>query len=78
VVAMPRVKEFFGENVRIIENYPIKKHVLTHQHIHAQFIHIENKPVKLEQEWFYTEEKNLENLAMPKIIFIFLNNLFSL
>jgi A/G-specific adenine glycosylase len=78
VVAMPRVQEFFGENARIINTYPIKKHILTHQHIHAQFIHIGNKPVKLEQEWFYTEEKNLENLAMPKIIFIFLNNLFSL
>lgn len=78
VSALPQTKEFFGENIKIIETFVVKKHVLTHQHLHAQFIHIANKPIKLEQKWFYTNVKNLKKLAMPKIIFIFINNLFNL
>jgi A/G-specific adenine glycosylase len=78
VIVLPAVKEYFGENVRIINTFPVKKHILTHQHLHAQFIHIQNKPIKLEQKWFYTDVNKLEKLAMPKIIFIFLNNLFNL
>ncbi|HTD41318.1 MAG TPA: A/G-specific adenine glycosylase, partial [Mucilaginibacter sp.] len=78
VVSSIDVKEHFGENIQIINTYPIKKHVLTHQHLHAQFIHISNGQIKLEQKWFYINVNNLENIAMPKIIFLFLNNLFNL
>ncbi|MBS1521871.1 MAG: A/G-specific adenine glycosylase [Bacteroidetes bacterium] len=78
VLQLPEFKSHFGENNLIIDTYPIKKHVLTHQHLHAQFIHISNKPIKLEQKWFYIDVNILENIAMPKIIFIFINNLFNL
>jgi A/G-specific adenine glycosylase len=78
VLSLPEFKSYFGENNKIINTYPIKKHVLTHQHLHAQFIHIENTPIKLEQKWFYIDVNILENIAMPKIIFIFINNLFNL
>ena len=78
LVNLHKVKEFFGENVQISKTFSIKKHVLTHQHLHTQFIHIDNRPIKLEQKWFYTEVNNLQNLPMPKIIFIFINNLFNL
>ena len=78
VIALPQVKEFFGDNIRIKETFTIKKHVLTHQHLHVQFIQIADTPIKLEQKWFYSNVKNLEKLAMPKIIFIFINNLFNL
>lgn len=78
VLSLPEVKDHFGENIQIINTYPIKKHVLTHQHLHAQFIHIGNKPIKLEQKWFYINVNNLETIALPKIIFLFLNNLFNL
>ena len=78
VLLLPEFKGYFGENSRIINNYPIKKHVLTHQHLHAQFIHIDNRPIKLEQKWFYVDVNNLEKIAMSKIIFIFINNLFNL
>ena len=78
VLSLPEFKNYFGENSRVINTYPIKKHVLTHQHLHAQFIHISNKPIKLEQKWFYNYVNNLEKIAMPKIIFIFINNLFNL
>jgi len=78
VLQLPEFKSHFGENSLIINNYPIKKHVLTHQHLHAQFIHINNEPIKLEQKWFYIDVNILKNIAMPKIIFIFINNLFNL
>ena len=78
VIDLPKVKEYFGENINIINTYPIKKHILTHQHLHAQFIHISTQSIKLEQKWFYIYVNNLKNIAMPKIIFIFINNLFNL
>jgi A/G-specific adenine glycosylase len=78
VIVLPEVNEYFGGNVNIISTYPIKKHILTHQHLHAQFIHISSLPIKLEQKWFYNNVNNLKNIAMPKIIFIFINNLFNL
>ncbi|MBV8390205.1 MAG: A/G-specific adenine glycosylase [Mucilaginibacter sp.] len=78
VLALPEFKSYFGENSQIIDIYPIKKHVLTHQHLYAQFIHVRDKPIKLEQKWFYTNVNFLKKFAMPKIIFIFINNLFNL
>lgn len=78
VVNLPYLKEFFDGDIDIIDTFPIKKHVLTHQHLHAQFIQIKNKPIKLEQKWFYINVNNLQKIAMPKIIFIFLNKLFNL
>jgi A/G-specific adenine glycosylase len=78
VLLLPEFKTIFGENSLIINSYPIKKHVLTHQHLHAQFIHINTKPIKLEQKWFYINVNILKNIAMPKIIFIFINKLFNL
>jgi A/G-specific adenine glycosylase len=78
IIALPQLREFFGEEIRIIETLPVKKHVLTHQHLYTQFIHIANKPIKLKQKWFYTNVNNLEKLPLPKIIFIFINNLFNL
>jgi A/G-specific adenine glycosylase len=78
VIALPELKEYFGENIHIINTYPIKKHILTHQHLHTQFIHINTQPIKLEQKWFYNNVNNLKNTALPKIIFIFINNLFNL
>ncbi len=78
VVNLARVKEFFGDRIQIIETFKIKKHILTHQHLHVQFIHIRNSVIKLEQKWFYADVNSLQELPMPKIIFIFINNLFNL
>ncbi len=78
IIELPQAKEFFGEEIHILDTFPIKKHVLTHQHLHTQFIRIANRPIKLEQKWFYTNVNNLEKLPLPKIIFIFINNLFNL
>jgi A/G-specific adenine glycosylase len=78
VVVLLPLKEFFDEEIQIINTVHIKKHVLTHQHLHVQFIQIANRPIKLEQKWFYANVKELEKLPLPKIIFIFINNLFNL
>ncbi|HEY4198416.1 MAG TPA: NUDIX domain-containing protein, partial [Mucilaginibacter sp.] len=78
IVTLPQVKDLFEGEIRIMDTHTIKKHVLTHQHLHVQFIRIANRPIKLEQKWFYTNVNNLEKLPLPKIIFIFINNLFNL
>jgi A/G-specific adenine glycosylase len=79
VMNLPRTREMFGNNLATVKLFQTKKHVLTHQHIHAQFIQISTNAnqIKLEQKWFITGVKNLEKLAFPKIIFLFLNNFFN-
>jgi len=79
MMELPRTKAMFGNNLVIIESFQPKKHVLTHQHIHAQFIRIAaQEEIKLEQKWIYARVNNLKTMALPKIIFLFLNNFFNL
>ena len=72
------VAEFFGENLKISEISIVKKHVLTHQRLYVRLITLQNKPLKLQENWFYTPVENLQKLAIPKIIFIFIKNIFNL
>jgi A/G-specific adenine glycosylase len=78
VIQLLQTKELLGDNIRIIESFTAKRHILTHQRIYAQFIGIENQEIKLEQKYFFIEEKNIKLLALPKIINTFLTNLFNL
>jgi A/G-specific adenine glycosylase len=78
VIKLLQTKRLFDDEIRITASFPAKVHILTHQRIHAQFISIENQPIKLEQEYFFIEVKNIKMLALPKIINAFLNNLFNL
>ena len=79
VLEMPETQKLFGNNLVTINYFPFKKHILTHQRIHAQFIQIEPSPeIKLEQKYFYTDISDLSKLAVPKIIFLFLNYFFNL
>lgn len=77
VTELLQAKEFFGNNIKIINAFSAKKHILTHQRIHAQFIRIENQPIKLEQKWSFIEVEKLKLLALPKVINIFITNLFN-
>ncbi len=71
--------ETLGFVPEIIDISPIKKHILTHQHIYYRFITVQdNSKIKLKQTWFFSEVEKLNNLALPKIIFLFLTNLFKL
>ncbi len=77
VIELSQLNEFFG-NVKIVETFPVKKHLLTHQCLHIQFIHVNCEIVKLDKKWFYAELKDVKKLAYPKIIAIFINNFFNL
>jgi A/G-specific adenine glycosylase len=76
--ALPEVHNFFGSDVKIVDISPVYRHILTHQRLYVRFIKIEKCNGKLKQEWFYTKVENLENLALPKIVFIFIKNIFNL
>jgi A/G-specific adenine glycosylase len=73
-----QVKEFFGEDMEILEVSPPQMHLLTHQRLHVRFVKIQSQHITLRENWFYTPVENLKSLAMPKIIFIFLKNIFNL
>ncbi|MFB9841354.1 A/G-specific adenine glycosylase [Mucilaginibacter ginsenosidivorans] len=80
IMNMPATAAAFGKNIVMVGASRPKKHILTHQHIHAQFIQIEpaGGEIKYQSGWLRTGIKNLKNMAMPKIIFLFLNNFFNL
>jgi A/G-specific adenine glycosylase len=75
---LPEVAEYFGENIQIEDVSQVYKHILTHQRLYVRFIKIRPTKIKLQQKWFFTEVKNLEKFALPKIIFIFIKNIFNL
>lgn len=77
LLALPQAIEYFGSDATIAETYEVKKHILTHQKLYVRLIKLSTQPVKLEQKWFSTEVENLEKLALPKIVFIFLKNIFN-
>jgi A/G-specific adenine glycosylase len=72
------VKQFFGTNIKVKEVPQVKKHILTHQRLYVRLIILRNKPAKLKENWFFTPVENLKKLAVPKIIFIFIEKIFNL
>jgi A/G-specific adenine glycosylase len=66
----------FGMVPLIVKEYPQKKHVLTHQHIHARLFHInaDINNIELQQNWFITEQSQMKHLALPKLILMFLTD----
>lgn len=80
VATLPDFKDFFGGQAIIISTSAIQKHILTHQRIFARFIHLQVNPNEINKQnsWFYTSVASLEQLAMPKIIYQFLNQFYHL
>jgi A/G-specific adenine glycosylase len=78
LLKMPQAIGYFSQDAEILEVSAIHKHVLTHQRLYVRFIKLNPEAVKLEQKWFFTKVENLKNFALPKIIFIFLKNIFNL
>jgi A/G-specific adenine glycosylase len=78
LLALHSVRELFGPDIKILETFPVKKHLLTHQRLFVQLIKIQCQPVKLKAQWFFIPVENLKKLAIPKIIFIFIKNIFNL
>jgi A/G-specific adenine glycosylase len=77
--SLNEIGSLFGETPLVMAEYPLQKHVLTHQHLYTRFWHVDadDIKIKLEQAYFFTEVKNLSILALPKIIFIFLDKFFA-
>ena len=75
---LPQFNDHFGQHIQTLNISPVYKHILTHQRLYVRFINIQPKNVNLEQNWFYTDVENLQKLAMPKIIFIFIKKFFNL
>ncbi|MEN0056573.1 MAG: A/G-specific adenine glycosylase [Mucilaginibacter sp.] len=76
---LSQVKEIFGPDMELSENLvPVQKHILTHQRLYIRLIKTTSKPIKLQQNWFYAKVENLQNLALPKAIFILVKNIFNL
>jgi A/G-specific adenine glycosylase len=75
---LPVAKEFFGTKIKVKEISQVKKHILTHQRLYVRLIILYSKPVKLKENWFFTPLENLKNLAVPKIVFILIENIFNL
>lgn len=78
LLALPITTQLFGTNINVLEHSQVKIHLLTHQRLHVRLIRLQNKPVKLSEQWFFTPVENLKNLAIPKILFILLKNIFNL
>ncbi|MBS7565875.1 A/G-specific adenine glycosylase [Mucilaginibacter sp. Bleaf8] len=76
VIQLPQAQHYFGKNVKIKEAFGLQKFALTHQRLTVRFIHIENTIQNPDENWFFTDAENLKKLAQPKIIFIFLTNIF--
>jgi A/G-specific adenine glycosylase len=74
LMSLPETIEYFGLNPTIIDIVSPKKHVLTHQHLHIRFVKLSQPSVKNKAGWIFTEVINLKKLALPKVIFIFLDN----
>ncbi|RKR81624.1 A/G-specific DNA-adenine glycosylase [Mucilaginibacter gracilis] len=66
----------FGIIPEIISISPLQKHILTHQHIYARFyfIYLKENKISLKSTMFFKKAEILHKLALPKMIFIFLNN----
>jgi A/G-specific adenine glycosylase len=75
---LPAVIAYFGNNIKVVEISPVKKHFLTHQRLYVRLITLQSAPVKLQESWLYASVENLKKLAIPKIIFIFIKNIFNL
>ncbi|WP_207535751.1 A/G-specific adenine glycosylase [Desertivirga arenae] len=68
-------EQLFGKKVILTGQYGPVKHILSHQKLHVNFIFIDEfeEHFKEKKNWFFTDIETLEQFAMPKIIFSFLN-----
>lgn len=78
LLSLPEVKKTFGNNVIISEVSSLKKHMLTHQRLYVRVLKVKDKPTQLKESWSYISAESIKNLAIPKILFIFLEKIFNL
>ncbi|MFD0751652.1 A/G-specific adenine glycosylase [Mucilaginibacter calamicampi] len=74
LLSMPQTLKTFSSNLIISKILPTTKHILTHQHLSIRFIVLAEKPHVMDKNWVFIEVENLKKMALPKPIFIFLDN----
>jgi len=75
---LPQVIEIFGDNLYITDDQLPVKHILTHQRLFVKMTRTNRRPVKMQESWVYIPVENLPKLALPKVIFILIKNIFNL
>jgi len=78
LVSLEQVREFFGHDIKILVAPVVKKHVLTHQRLYVRLIKLKGPPVKLKEDWFFIPVEEMKHLAIPRIVFLFLEGIFDL
>lgn len=78
LLGLPEVIAFFGTDIKVTETSAVKKHVLTHQRLYVRLITLQSQPLKLKTGWFITPVETLKSLAIPKIVFLLLQDIFDL
>jgi A/G-specific adenine glycosylase len=80
LLVMPQMHAMFGTAPQIIKEYPPKKHILTHQHIYARLFQIsaEGANIMAAPSLFFIQVENIRNIALPKLIFLFLTKIIEL
>jgi A/G-specific adenine glycosylase len=76
LIQQPSFKNVFNQEATIGRVSEVQKFVLTHQHLMVRFLEVNNMPAKMEPDWFFSEIGNLNQLALPKMIFLFLTKFF--
>ena len=74
LAAMPETIDAFGKELIITKILPTVKHILTHQRLFIRLIVLDQKLLNINPNWVFIEVENLKKLALPKAIFIFLDN----
>ena len=79
LLKQPEVLSVLGNKIEATEVSQVHKHILTHQRLFVRLIKIDNQPaINPDKNWIKIDVQNLPELALPKIIFILLKNIFNL
>ncbi len=78
LISSPEFVGYFGQNTQINHVSDVYKHVLTHQRLYVRLIKIQPAQTKIQPNWLYVQINNHGKLAVPRVIFIFLKNIFNL
>ena len=73
LMVLPETIAIFGQQPTVVESLPPIKHILTHQRLQVRFIKLIQKPIVTKPQWVFIKRINLKKLALPKVIFIFLD-----
>ncbi|WP_207424446.1 A/G-specific adenine glycosylase [Desertivirga brevis] len=75
LVNSEKFQSFFGKRSALTGQYGPVRHLLSHQKLHVNYLFIEDfeEHFKDQNNWFYADIGSIEQFAVSKIIFSFLN-----